>query len=685
MGRKTRGLVAMSRLHLLQQQFSRLTRIDKAFLIALLVQATYSLLDAATGFPLPGSGLVRLAFIIITILFMVRSFPRIVRRLLWRVRHRLLVTWVLLGVVPIVLICALVAEGLFILMGQVVGYMTTAEITRQSELVRSTAQGLAWSLAHRVSSQSVAALAEPFVREISQTRNAEVGAIVRTGKEVLTVPADGGIREIPEWSKPGFVGLVKDDLRYYLGAHVVPGDSTEKTEVFLYQHAPADFFKNLLPNVATVLPVEGTANAAGIDIRRSDERRSGVSIRTSRDPDPVIQRPSPPAGPRGWWDVSVGWPVLMPITDLTTGKSDQSVAIVVSRPSLIINKLFSTLGSLASLAVALLVFTAIVLLIVEIVSLLFGAKLTRSITRAVADLYEGTRKVQAGDFSHRIPIRTKDQLSELAGSFNAMTERIQHLILEVKEKERLENELAIARDVQSQLFPKEFPRLKTLELWGGCQPARTVSGDYYDFVSLGSGRAALAIGDVSGKGISAALLMAHIQSALRSQLMHRNGESRAGTSVGSPSSILSILNDHLYTSSAPEKYATFFLGLYGDEAGQLVYTNAGHLAPMLVRHGQVLRLPGEGFPVGLFPGVQYDQQTVSLEPGDLLAGFTDGVTETPNRDGEEFGDLRLTELLVRHAGKPLDRIASEITASIATWTGELERHDDTTLVLARRL
>ena len=155
--------------------------------------------------------------------------------------------------------------------------------------------------------------------------------------------------------------------------------------------------------------------------------------------------------------------------------------------------------------------------------------------------------------------------------------------------------------------------------------------------------------------------------------------------MGSPSSILSILNDHLYTSSAPEKYATFFLGLYADEAGQLVYTNAGHLAPMLVRHGQVLRLPGEGFPVGLFPGVQYDQQTVSLEPGDLLAGFTDGVTETPNRDGEEFGDLRLTELLVRHAGKPLDRIAGEITASIATWTGELERHDDTTLVLARRL
>jgi len=434
----------------------------------------------------------------------------------------------------------------------------------------------------------------------------------------------------------------------------------------------------------------GSARAGGIDIRKTDERRSGVSIKTSRsspDADPDIQEPPAPAGPRGWWDIGVSWLVLMPSTDLATGRGNESVAIVVSRPSLIINKLFSTLGNFAFVAVLLVVVTACVLLVVEIVSLLFGAKLTRSITRAVADLYEGTRKVQAGDFSHRIPLRTKDQLSELAGSFNAMTERIQHLILEVKEKERLENELAIARDVQSQLFPKEFPRLKTLELWGGCQPARTVSGDYYDFVSLGSDGAALAIGDISGKGISAALLMAHIQSALRSQLMHRNNgsEERAAGLLGSPSSILSILNDHLYTSSPPEKYATFFLGLYADEASQMVYTNAGHLPPMLVRHGEVLRLPGEGFPVGLFPGVHYDQQTVNLEPGDLLVGFTDGVTETPNRDGEEFGDVRLTELLVRHGLKPLDQIASEISDSVAAWTGDLERHDDTTLVLARRL
>jgi sigma-B regulation protein RsbU (phosphoserine phosphatase) len=149
--------------------------------------------------------------------------------------------------------------------------------------------------------------------------------------------------------------------------------------------------------------------------------------------------------------------------------------------------------------------------------------------------------------------------------------------------------------------------------------------------------------------------------------------------------ILSILNDHLYKSSPPEKYSTFFLGLYSDETSQLIYTNAGHLAPMIVRQGQVLRLAGDGFPVGLFPGIKYEQQAFSLLPGDILVAFTDGVTETPNREGEEFADKRLSDLLLSHSRDPLERIASEISTTVDRWAGGLERHDDTTLLLARRI
>jgi phosphoserine phosphatase RsbU/P len=674
-----------------KRRFSDLSRVNIVFLIALALRILYPVVAAATDVVLPGDLLVRILFIVAFILFLVLSFPKLVRAFLWRVRHRLLVTWVFVGVVPIILILALLAEGTYILMGQIVGYMTTNEIDRHSESIRSAAYTLAWSLDHRSDKSAATArtLTEAFLRETSEVQHSPVGAIVRAGQDVVSIPVEGAIQENPKWVKPNFFGLVRDrsksDVRYF-GADVVLGDGKQATEVFLYDAPTDDFFKNLLPGVAAVQPVEGNASAGGLDIQRTGPPRRGIRLNT-RNPDPVI-RLTPPPG-RGWWDREIDWLVLIPATDVNTGNSNSALAIVASRPSLIVKKLFSTLGNAAAFALVLMIFTGGALLIVELISALVGFKLTRSITRAIADLYAGTLKVQTGDFSHRIPVRkTKDQLSELGGSFNVMTERIQDLIVEVKEKERLENELAIAREVQSQLFPKEFPHLKTLELWGGCLPARTVSGDYYDFVPLGADRAALAIGDISGKGISAALLMAHIQSALRSQLVDRaaaNGDPFSGSLVTSPSVILSILNDHLYKSSPPEKYSTFFLGLYSDETSQLIYTNAGHLAPMIVRQGQVLRLAGDGFPVGLFPGIKYEQQAFSLLPGDILVAFTDGVTETPNREGEEFADKRLSDLLLSHSRDPLERIASEISTTVDRWAGGLERHDDTTLLLARRI
>jgi sigma-B regulation protein RsbU (phosphoserine phosphatase) len=672
-----------------KRRLGDLARVNTVFLIALGLRILYPAVAAVAGIELPGYLLVRLLFIVAFILFLVLSFPKLVRAFLWRVRHRLIVTWIFVGVVPIVLICALLAEGMYIFMGQVVSYMTTAEILHHSEAMRNGAYTLAWSLDHRGAAPAKP-LMEAFVKETAEAQHSRIGAIVRAGQDVVAIPVEGAVQENPSWLKPGFVGLVRDrsakDPRYYFGADVAAGDANRGTEVFLYEVPSEDFFKNLLPGVASVLPVEGSARAGGIDIQR-ERPKTGISFNSpGSDPTPLVELPVPPG--RGWWDREIDWLVLMPATDLSTGDAYNAIAVVASRPSLIMKKLFGTLGALAKFAFVLMIFTSAALLVVELISALVGFKLTRSITRAIADLYAGTRKVQEGDFSHRIPVRkTKDQLSELGGSFNVMTERIQDLIVEVKEKERLENELAIAREVQSQLFPKEFPHLKTLELWGGCQPARAVSGDYYDFVSLGSERAALAIGDISGKGISAALLMAHIQSALRSQLVDRiaSGDSSRDSNSTSPSVILSILNDHLYKSSPPEKYSTFFLGVYSDETSQLVYTNAGHLAPIIVRRGEVLRLPGEGFPVGLFPGIQYDQQVFGLKPGDVLVAFTDGVTETPNRDGEEFADKRLTEILLRHSEDPLERIATEISTTVDAWAGGLERHDDTTLLLARRL
>jgi sigma-B regulation protein RsbU (phosphoserine phosphatase) len=317
---------------------------------------------------------------------------------------------------------------------------------------------------------------------------------------------------------------------------------------------------------------------------------------------------------------------------------------------------------------------------VEIGAVIASVKLARTLTGTVHDLYTGTKRVESGDFAHRIPVRSNDQLSELASSFNAMTARVEQLIEEVKEKEKLESELEIARQVQAQLFPKEIPKLATLELAGLCNPARVVSGDYYDFIALES-RAAVVIGDISGKGISAALLMASVQASLHAQL---SMDSRQP----STSTLVTRLNRQLYESTPPEKYATFYCAVYDDTNNQLSYTNAGHLAPILIRggaSGEVLRLESNGTVVGMFPDYPFEQCDLALQTGDLLAAFTDGITESENAQEEQFGEARLIELLRRDAQRPLEEIIENVMTAVSSWAHDPSMRDDITILLARKL
>src|SRR5207302_7010357 len=235
---------------------------------------------------------------------------------------------------------------------------------------------------------------------------------------------------------------------------------------------------------------------------------------------------------------------------------------------------------------------------------------------------------------HRIPVKSRDQLALLANSFNSMTASIERLILEQKEKQRLENELVIAQEVQAQLFPKEVSQLESLEVHGFCRPARTVSGDYYDFLTLNGEKLILSAGDVSGKGISADLLMATIHSAVRAYSMEGMPIAREALAVGaaassgmmlasgvdgaeiSPSALLSLLNHQLYESTPQEKYATLFLGIYDGRTHQLTYSNGGHLPPILIgKDGSLRRLEAGGTVVGLFDNMTYDEGIVEMHPG----------------------------------------------------------------------
>ena len=257
-----------------------------------------------------------------------------------------------------------------------------------------------------------------------------------------------------------------------------------------------------------------------------------------------------------------------------------------------------------------------------------------------------------------------------------------------KEKERLQSELEIAKEVQNQLFPKDTPTLRTMELTGLCKPARMVSGDYYDFLCLDHKRVALAIGDVAGKGISAALLMASIQSIMRTQLTAGSSALAAAangrpTQVFSTAHAVSQLNTQLYASTSPEKYATFCFGIYDEDRRMLSYTNAGHLPPILIRGESATLLEVTGTVVGAFPKMQYEERSIALHSGDMLVAYTDGIAEPENEYGEEFGADRLTDLLLRYQNECSHELIARVMESVQQWTHATELFDDMTVLVAR--
>jgi sigma-B regulation protein RsbU (phosphoserine phosphatase) len=215
-----------------------------------------------------------------------------------------------------------------------------------------------------------------------------------------------------------------------------------------------------------------------------------------------------------------------------------------------------------------------------------------------------------------------------------------------------------------------------------------VSGDYYDYEVLAHGKLAFAIGDVAGKGISAALLMATLQSALRAQMAQyqptRENECAQAPELDA-AALVSQLNRHLYAHTAPEKFATLFFALFDESTRTLLYTNAGHLSPLLFRNGDVVPLDSNGTVVGAFPFSKYGQSCFTMNPGDLLVCYTDGITEPENTFGEMFGEQRLIDLVQKHTHRDGQEIAQLIIDAVRSWTATPELHDDMTLLLAREV
>jgi sigma-B regulation protein RsbU (phosphoserine phosphatase) len=263
-----------------------------------------------------------------------------------------------------------------------------------------------------------------------------------------------------------------------------------------------------------------------------------------------------------------------------------------------------------------------------------------------------------------------------------MTLSVSALIDEQGKRQKLENELSIAHEVQQQLFPRSLPKLPGLEIEAICRPARVVSGDYYDFIRISPTQVAIALADISGKGISAALLMANVQAALRSDVLrYRDGQPGTHHERINTAEIVSHLNRHLFRNTSDERYATCFFGVYDAETRQLHYTNAGHLPPVYIRGTNVRRLETGGMVVGLFSDVPFDQGAVEIEHGGMLVAYSDGLIEPENVYGEEFGTDRLIDVVSRNRENSPHEIAQAMMTAAEEWSGSPEQADDMTVIV----
>ncbi len=250
-------------------------------------------------------------------------------------------------------------------------------------------------------------------------------------------------------------------------------------------------------------------------------------------------------------------------------------------------------------------------------------------------------------------------------------------------EERMLRELALAAEVQRRLLPERPPESLAVELSGFCQPARGVGGDYYDFIAFDNRQLGIAIADVAGKGMAAALLMSTVQATLRSLSAGSNSGPQTSHTLAD---MVATLNRLLWNSTGGLNYVTFFYAQYDQATQRLAYVNAGHNPPLFLRAGRdgdFRQLSSGGTVVGIFEHCAYEQETVQMRPGDVLLAYTDGLTEALDVRGEEFGEARVREILAETARLSVDEMRDELVRRVREWCADAPQHDDLTFVVMK--
>jgi serine phosphatase RsbU (regulator of sigma subunit) len=606
------------------------------------------------GVPSLAAGTAELVLVLYGLYAAVRLSRWLFRGLLWRIRTKLMLSYLFIAVVPVVLLVAFFLLAMLIGMILVTSYMVSAHIESDAEELRTLARA---TLAGLPEGPEGLARFRARLAEVRAMRPGVRHALVRDGRALSAGGSEGVSR--PAWLKEqGFAGGVQVDGEDLLRGLWSEGDAMLVLDVPLQ----ADLFEHL-------------------------ERRTGLKVlpgtraRVPPAAGPAPAETPPPAEPESTTIPGIKAVAFVPLTRWEDGELNMEPVALRFEPRELVSRLSpAPLRTAAPEALtALLAVVGVTFLVLYSGALVVGLVLARSITRSVHALSRGTERLRRGDFSQPIPVQSKDQLGELAESFNVMTSDIQQLLRESAEKQRLEEELRIARQIQMSLLPQDTVTLPGLRISALCLPAAEVGGDYYDLLPLSDTRMGVLVADVSGKGTSAALYMAELKGLVLSLSRIHD----------SPARLLSEANRILSANMDSRSFITMTYAMV-DTAGRTIrFARAGHnpVIHLETSSGRTRVLAPQGMGLGMDPGDRFDEVLeeieVPLRSGDVFVFFTDGLPEAMNGRAELFGERRLRDVIERSESLGTDQMKEAILAGIRAFVGEAAPHDDMTLVVLK--
>ena len=565
------------------------------------------------------------------------------RKLFWRVGSRLFLSYVMLGVFPFFLFAILLLTIAYM----IGGVMTHAAL--------------------RGERQAFLGQMEAASREYGMTGRRPADAL--KSLEIYDTTAESGDK-LPAWLRATtFSGMAwRDDVPLMIATRQFPRpDAAPRTVVFV-QPMDDEWIAQLEDHSGMTVRV-----GKSIEGRRRRQRPSGPNIDINTDNEKDIE---------DLMFQSIGrkivWLDTTTIPRWETGTEDRAhelVTFIVNPGTNLFHYYFGAsadryVGYLTRFIFGL----TVALLLMYMVAALFAAALIFSITRAVNRIEKGTKAVERGDFSYRIGMKPRNQLGEMARSFDRMTESIGSLLTNVAEKERLQSEIEIAASIQRNLLPKEGPHFRGVSFSAHFEPTASIGGDYYDVFNIDKSRLAVAIGDVSGHGLSTGLVMAMVKAAITTLVEEGADET----------SLFHRLNDLVYRSTERRAFMTLAFTIFDLERGTIRHTNAGHLYPYVLRAGAApFAIEVPSLPLGVRGEIRTHTEVVELREGDAVVYLSDGIVEAQDEEGEPFGFDKLEALLAAATDLSPSVIRDAILKAVAQHSGSRPADDDRTVMVLR--